>query len=219
MKRINKREPIFFTDFILRNSPVEWNDVAKIRDNIRTYMLSGLVPDENIEQNTVSEQNFQCAYTEIDIEEHNYSSHIDHFYKQRMFPNLKFEWSNLFTSTNNEYFGAKYKDNTYKIQQEDYQYLINPSIENPSDFFKYSFTGEILIKVIDKNSLKYKKAKLTRNAFNLNERSLVEQRQTVTKTVKLYFEQQFSMNEIKKNIGKFDSLVESVFNDLTNMYE
>ncbi len=219
MKRINKREPVFFTNFIRRNNPVEWNDIAEIRDNIRTYMLSGLVPDENIEQNTIPEQNYQCAYTEIDIEESNYSSHIDHFHKQSMFPIFRFKWSNLFTSTNNEYFGAKYKDNTYRIKQEEYQHLINPSIENPNDFFKYSFTGEILIKEGDINSDKYKKAELTKDAFNLNERSLVEQRQTVVKMVKLYFDQQFSIDEIKIHIGKFDSLVENIFNSLTNMHE
>lgn len=90
-------------------------------------MLSGLVPDETLEQNTISEQNFQCAYTEIDIEENGNSSHIDHFRKQSMFPNLRFEWSNLFTSTNNEYYGAKYKDNIYRIQRDEYQNLINPA--------------------------------------------------------------------------------------------
>ncbi len=189
MKRINKREPVFFTNFIRKNNPVEWNDIAEIRDNIRTYMLSGLVPNENIEQNTIPEQI------------------------------LKFKWSNLFTSTNNEYFGAKYKDNTYRIKQEEYQHLINPSIENPNDFFKYSFTGEILIKEGDINSDKYKKAELTKDAFNLNERSLVEQRQTVVKMVKLYFDQQFSIDEIKTHVGKFDSLVENIFNSLTNMHE
>ena len=217
MKRINKREPLFFTDFIRKNNPVNWSDIAEIRDNIRIYMLSGLVPDASIENNTISEQNFQCAYTEIDIEKNNSSSHIDHFYKQSMFPDLRFKWANLFTSTNNEYFGAKYKDNTYRIQQEEYQYLINPSTENPNDFFNYSFTGEILIKEIDINSSKYKKAELTKNVFNLNERSLVEQRQTVVKIVKLYFDQNFSIDEIKRNIGKFDSLVENIFNELKNM--
>jgi len=219
MKRINKREPMFYSTFIRRNHPVEWDDVAEIRDNIRTYMLSGLVPDETIEQNTVSEQNFQCAYTEIDIEENGNSSHIDHFRKQSMFPNLRFEWSNLFTSTNNEYFGAKHKDNTYRIQQEEYQNLINPAIDNPNNFFKYSFTGEILIKAIDENSSEYKKAKLTRDVFNLNERSLVEQRQTVVKTVSLYFEQQFTIDDIKLHIGKFDSLVENIYQNLINMHK
>jgi uncharacterized protein (TIGR02646 family) len=209
---------MFYSNFIRRNHPVEWDDVAEIRDNIRTYMLSGLVPDETIEPNMVSEQNFQCAYTEIDIEENANSSHIDHFHKQSIFPALRFEWSNLFTSTNNTYYGAKHKDNTYRLQQEDFQYLINPSIENPNDYFKYSFTGEILIKVNDENSSEYKKAKLTKDAFNLNERSLVEQRQTVAKIVKIYFEQQFAIDEIKMHIGKFDSLVDDIYKNLTDLY-
>ena len=217
MKRINKREPMFYSNFIRGNNPVEWDDVAEIRDHIRTYMLSGLVPDETIEPNSVSEQNFQCAYTEIDIEENANSSHIDHFRKQSIFPTLRFDWSNLFASTNNEYYGAKHKDNTYKIQQDEFQFLINPSIENPNIFFKYSFTGEILIKAVDENSTEYKKALLTREVFNLNERSLVEQRQTVVKTVKLYFDQQFAIDVIKIHIGKFDSLVENIYQNLIDM--
>ncbi|MEA3452264.1 MAG: retron system putative HNH endonuclease [Bacteroidota bacterium] len=215
MKRINKKEPVFFTNFIRKNNPTEWNNIAEIRNDMRIYMLSGLVPDEGIEQNTISEQNFQCAYTEIDIEED--SSHIDHYRKQSLFPKFRFKWNNLYTACNNRYYGAKYKDNTYRIKKPEYQYLINPSIENPSKYFEYSFTGEILIKSTDKSSIEYQKAKLTREVFNLNEPSLVAHRQTVAKAVNEYFKQEFSIEEIKKNIGKFDSLVENVFNNLLDI--
>jgi uncharacterized protein (TIGR02646 family) len=203
MKQINKIEPVFYSNFIRSNKPVEWNDIAQIRPDIRAYML-------------ISEQNCQCAYTEIDIEDDNYSSHIDHFKKQSMFPTLKFDWTNLFTSTNSEYFGAKYKDNKYKIQQAEYQDLINPSVENPNFFFDYDFTGEILVKEKNKNSIEYKRAKLTIEVFNLNEHSLVQQRAKVIKDIAAYFKQ-LSINDIKQNIGKFDSLVENIYNHLVSM--
>ena len=201
MKQRNKIEPVFYSDFIRSNKPVEWNDIGQIRPDIRTYML-------------ISEQNCQCAYTEIDIEDD--SSHIDHFKKQSMFPTLKFAWTNLFTSTNSEYFGAKYKDNKYKIQQADYQDLINPSVDSPSDFFDFAFTGEILVKEKNKNSIEYKRAELTIKVFNLNERSLVQQRAKVIKDIVAYFNQ-LSINDIKQHIGKFDSLVENIHNHLVSM--
>ena len=66
MKRINKGEPVFYSNFIRRNNPVEWNDIAEIRSNIRTYMLSGLVPDETIERHQIiSEQNYQIGRAHV----------------------------------------------------------------------------------------------------------------------------------------------------------
>ena len=211
MKKINKKEPKFYSDFFLKEKPTEWSELSiKIGEQIRTYILSGLEPDGKNEQNNFSEQNFQCAYTEIDIEPESSSSHIDHFCKQSMFPTLKFNWSNLFASTNNESFGAKYKDNKYRIHETDYQYLINPAIENPTDYFEYAYWGDILIKARDKNSKEYQKAKKTIDIFNLNEKSLVEQRLTVAKQVKAYSEQ-MTISQIKTCIGRFDSFIEYIY--------
>ena len=118
MKRINKKEPVFFSEFIRKKKPVEWDEVScAIGKDIRTYILSGSKPESKKEQNNFSEQNFQCAYTETDIEPKSASSHIDHFRKQSIFPSLKFSWSNLLVSTNNESFGAKYKDNKFRIKK------------------------------------------------------------------------------------------------------
>jgi len=217
MKQIFKREPLFYTNFISKKSPMVWADIAEISFFIRIYILSGIVPLEHLEPNQLSsEQNFQCAYTEVDIDETNYSSHIDHFRKQSLFPGYKFAWTNLFISTNNEYYGAKFKDNSYKIRVSDYQYLINPAIENPREYFDYSFSGEILIKSKDIDSLNYIKAKITIEVFNLNENSLVQQRQTVVKQILAYYKQ-LSVDEIKNIIGRFDSLIENIYHKLIAM--
>jgi uncharacterized protein (TIGR02646 family) len=218
MKRLHKKEPLFFKEFIRQVHPVEWYQLSEIRESIRTYILSGLVPNEAIEPNTNAEQNFQCAYTEIDIEPDSYSSHIDHFRKQSLFPALRFDWDNIFVSTNSNYYGAKYKDNKYRIQQNGYQYLINPATENPGDYFKFSFTGEILMKEKDEKSIQYIKAKKTIEIFNLNERSLTEHRATVAKTVIAYFGQ-LTVGQIKTNIGRFDNFIEYIYIELSNLQE
>ena len=80
----------------------------------------------------------------------------------------------MLVSCNSENYGAKYKDKKVK-DKKDYNFLINPTIENPSDYLTYSLTGEI--QSIDNNE----KGKHTIEYFNLNERSLIERRKSITK--------------------------------------
>lgn len=214
MKKIIKKEPKFFKDFIKRTRPEKWSEVSHaIGYDIRTYMLYGQETNKENRKTNNSEQNFQCAYTEINIEPESNISHIDHFRKQEFFPELKFDWTNLFTCYNYNYYGAKYKDNKSGIEKEDYRFLINPAIEDPDDYFKYSYTGEILIKSKDTKSIKYKKAKKTIDVFNLNDKSLIERRLTVAKQLRNYYKE-LSLTEIKKNIGRFDSFIEHLYKDL-----
>jgi len=180
---------------------------------VRTYMLSGMHPDNT---ETPSEQNFQCAYTELNIEPESSDSHVDHFLKQSIAPSPKdiFNWSNLFTAYNSENFGAKSKDK--KIKTDDYQYLINPALENPKDYLTYNLLGQILENTEDKKSNQYKKAKTTIELFNLNDRSLTQQRFTVSKQVKVMYDQ-LSLEEIKNEIGRFDNYVEFLYKAYNEM--
>ena len=55
MQRISKgNPPAFFSDFIKKEKPKDWNDVAPIREKLREYILE-------------NEQKGFCAYTEIKI--------------------------------------------------------------------------------------------------------------------------------------------------------
>ncbi len=193
MKKINKKEPDFFRRFLSRNTPESWGELSiEIGFDVRTYML-------------MEEQNFQCAYTEIRLEPE--KSHIDHFKKKSLFPNLAFEWENLLTSCNYDYYGARFKDR--QIKREQYQNLINPVAEDPQQYFTYSFTGEILI---DENN---EKAKITRDLFNLNDRSLVEQRKLVAEGIKSMYKQ-FTVDELIDYIGKFESFIRALYADFEN---
>ena len=74
MKMVSKLEPVFYQDYISRNKPGTWKQLSfDIGFDMRTYML-------------MKEQNFQCAYTEIRLEPE--KSHIDHFKKKSLYPNL-----------------------------------------------------------------------------------------------------------------------------------
>jgi len=193
MKKINKKEPEFYKHYVSQNKPETWKQLSfDIGFDSRTYML-------------LEEQNFQCAYTEIRLEPE--QSHIDHFKKKSLFPNLTFKWNNLLTSSNYDFYGARFKDK--HIMKEHYQNIINPVIENPQQFFTYSFTGEINI------DAQHEKAKLTIELFNLNDRSLIEQRKAVAEVVKSMFNQ-FTVEELIDCIGKFESFIRAIYSELKN---
>ncbi|MEA3451871.1 MAG: retron system putative HNH endonuclease [Bacteroidota bacterium] len=155
-------------------------------------------------------QNNQCAYTEKLINSKN--SHIDHFKKQNvikqgLFNICIFSWNNLLTSYNNEFYGAKFKDK--KIKNNDYGNLINPIIENPNDFLEYSTTRQII--AINENI----KGQATIDLLNLNDYELVSQRKTVAMQVES-MHNEFSVNEIVKFIGKFESFIKGIYTDFEN---
>lgn len=195
MKKIDKTEPDFYKEFVVQNNPRSWRDLSeKIGYDTREYILR-------------EEQNFQCAYTEIHLDPDN--SHVDHFRKQSLFPEAIFEWNNLLTSCNNEYYGAKFKDRRIR-KKEDYQYMINPVEEHPRRYFDYSITGEIL------TNNKDGKGKFTIDSFNLNDYALVEQRKIVAYHVKSMCKQ-FSAEEIILFIGSFESFIRAIYNDLKSI--
>ncbi len=204
MKRIIKKEPEFFRSYIQERNPNDWASISKVIGfDIRTYILHGDESD--------SEQNNQCAYTEIAIKPDSNSSHIDHYLKQSLYSNMIFNWDNLFVACNSELYGAKYKDTKVRRGNESiYDLLLNPSIDNPRDYFYYSITGMISPKSNDENSVEYKKAKTTIDIFNLNEKSLREKREGVAKGLYSY-RGQFSVNEIKGIVNEFDTFIEEVY--------
>lgn len=195
MRKIIKQEPEFFTKYI-KSFSGDWSECSKeIGFQIREYIL-----------HNSSEQMGQCAYTELAIQPDSKSSHIDNLLKQKHFPNMKFEWNNLFVSTNNNKFGAKHKDQDAQLNKENNRLLINPAIDNPSDYFTYHTWGEVIPKESNHESLKYKRAKLTIEAFNLNHQSLMAQRMQIFHYLTEY--SNFTLDEIKECIPKFHSFVD-----------
>ena len=199
MKKINKTEPDFYKEYIKKNKPSCFEDFNNygIRSEMRQYMLS-------------NEQNHQCAYTEVNINADN--SHIDHFKKQEFILQGKFKglnvfsWENLLTSCNTESFGGKYKDNTYKIKFEDYNSIVNPVLDETSNYFKYNIYGEI-IPINDK-------AQKTIEVFKLDDKSLTERRYKIAKSVIIYYNQGYSLEVILKMTGCFESMIRNLYNQL-----
>ena len=190
MQKINKGEPpAFFSDFVKKKNPKEWNDMAPIREQLREHIL-------------YNEQQGCCAYTEIKIQDGK-DCHIDHFHTQNLFPNETFAYNNLLVSCNSEEYGAKYKDKQIK-NKADYDFLINPVIDVPSDYMEYTFTGEM--EAIDQSQ----KGIQTINYFNLNERRLINRRKRAIinlSNMKNYLTE----NELVAAIGEFETMIRQLY--------
>jgi uncharacterized protein (TIGR02646 family) len=203
MKRIIKKEPEFFSKFVNKENPADWQYfiVKGLGKEVREYIL-------------YVEQNYQCAYTEVNISSDKLSSHIDHYRKRDIFSNFIFKWNNLLVASNSELYGAKYKDKIINIgNQSIYELLLNPSIDNPKDYFYYALTGEIAPKSSDKASVEYKKAEITIDVFNLNHKSLVNRRKTTVINI-ITLMMQYELGEILDYINEFDTFVEEVYASL-----
>lgn len=193
MRKIDKEvAPEFFSDFITRNNPTDWSDIAPIRSRLREYILG-------------KEQNGYCAYTTIKITDIAHC-HIDHFYKRDLFPNRIFDYHNMLVSCNSENYGAKYKDKKVRSKEENKD-LINPVSDNPAEYIEYTFTGEIV--PINQNQ----RAKKTIEYFNLNSRSLVKRRKSVIYSF-INMAKDFSEEELVEAIGEFEPMLRQLYNQI-----
>ena len=122
----------------------------------------------------VEQQNLS-GYTEAPLRIDD--SHIDHFYKRSLFQEKVHSWDNLVVDTIDETYGAKYKDRHVKITDDNLK-LINPVAEDPRQFFRYKVDGRI-VPAETLSEIERERADYTIDAFNLNERSLVERRRAL----------------------------------------
>lgn len=196
MISIEKKVPKIFEDFVRQKKPKKWDDLH--RQNLYDSAKGALV----------KEQECASAYTEEPLlKDH---THIDHFRKRSLFPNLVFDWENLFVDGVSENYGAKFKDK--KIKKEDYALLISPAEKNVERFFSYMENGEI---VVAKGLFPQdeKRAAFTIKMFNLTDPGLTSRRASVLKNVNDY-SAGLSSDEIQialRNLG-FRTVVEYALN-------
>ena len=177
MIQIEKTPYPEFINFVQRNNPQNWEGLAAVvRTNTRKYILE-------------NEQSNQCAYTELPLEYEKNNSHIEHLKRKdsAFFPELTFEWTNLFVSCYSDDFGGKYKDGKYLKgkTKADNALIINPSLENPNLYFELTNWGELTIKA-DLQGIAKTKAEETIKAFNLNHNSLQDRRREMIQSVNDY---------------------------------
>lgn len=167
MLQISKNEPSFFSikksQISNPNQSSSWAEIGDIRSDLRKHILC-------------NEQNNMCAYCEKKIISDRERSNIDHFKTRNTYPELTFEYSNLFVSCNNTYHCSSKKDNA-NLTREDFSNLISP-LENDGNNFTFSRTGDIL----GANE----KANFTKDTFELNQISLTEERKAIILNFEYY---------------------------------
>jgi len=177
--RTIKETPEFFSNFLKKKKPVIWPDLdAQIRIDLRNHI-------KKTEQFNVD------AYTQQKL--NNGTEHIDHFKKRAHFPQLCFDYENLFVANHNAAYGASYKDNT--IKKEDYEAIYNPALYMHK--FQFSFDGSI--SPLNEND---KKAEKTIEVFNLDDKVLKRRRQAIFRNAK-NMSSQYKLDEILK-LFKFE---------------
>ena len=159
------------------------------------------------------EQNYLDGYTEIYIDENNICScHIDHYKKKDLFPKLTFDLNNYIVATLDDEFGARYKDNKYKIRREEYAEIFDPIIDNIETFMYYNKWGGVEPKA-NLSAADKAKVEKTIEVFNLNHSSLKKRREALIKLLESYND--FSGSEIKEILkGQgFISVIEQEITD------
>lgn len=176
MISVKKKAPLkSFEDFVRREKPKDWSEIHAKEKYPNLY--------RDTKAALVEEQGDVSPYTEEPLPKESRNAHIDHFCKRSFFPNLTFEWNNLFVDSLSENYGAKFKDK--KIKKEDYALLISPTEKNVERFFSYMENGEIVV-AKGLSPQDEKRVAFTIEMFNLTDPGLISRRQRVIKTVNDY---------------------------------
>lgn len=124
-------------------------------------------------------QDGYCAYCEIHLNDRS-DGHIEHLERRSDNAKRTFDWANLFYSCSKPDSCGKYKDNgRIRFKPAD---IIDPSEENPLDFFVYDANGRI----VAREGTGQRRAEETIRVFNLNCPRLHNMRGKAVMTV-LYF--------------------------------
>lgn len=200
MRKINKGEPLAdFVNFAKRNPSANWKDFVETVNDIYQKTRFQILTEE---------QDCLCGYSEILIESEE-DSHIDHYLKRDFDARKTFNWDNLIVSDNNSAFGAKYKDNIYRIKRTEYGQIFNPVEDDIQKHFYYNEFG--LIEPVDtlEEHIKSKVYK-TVEVFNLKNPSLIERRKQLIRDIRSYQQVGLDNETIKNTLSRqgFKSLIE-----------
>lgn len=125
---------------------------------------------EEIRQSLIAIQAQRCAYCERRTGAERDDGHIEHFKKQADNPSLDLTWENMFWSCNDEKTCGKHKDKCEngigKYSKFDSANLVDPSVDDPDDFFYFVTDGTIRIKD-GLTEAQQKRAKETLRVFQL----------------------------------------------------
>lgn len=154
------------------SSPHDWDDLHKNHRELYVRMR----------QQAEEEQHGECAYTGLLVSERN--GHLDHFRKRALYPQLMFEWDNIFLAVKCGKYGADHKDHIINGNNHTAMYarLLMPLTEEVERYFYYANDGSIQPSP-DLSDDDRERAQLTIDTFNLNEATLCQRRSGIQKRI------------------------------------
>lgn len=122
-----------------------------------------------------------CAYCERRIDLESPNKHIEHFFQRNNYPQMTFDWNNLFGSCDDNHTCGSHKDNHAKHINP--SHICKPDIDDPNDLLEFLYDGTVRPKQ-ELSAAQKQKAQNTINAFNLMHSSLKGRRREAMKAEK-----------------------------------
>ena len=115
---------------------------------------------DDIWQQLTDMQNAFCAYCESRL--HDRKRHIEHFFKRENFPQLTFDWGNIFGSCNELDSCGNHKD--HKTQRSiDLSKVCKPDTMNPAQYLLFLSDGHVM----PRDELEPADAEIAENTINV----------------------------------------------------
>ena len=136
-------------------------------------------------------QSHYCAYcdTRITSKENGF---IEHLERRSDNPQRTFDWKNMFFSCKHPESCGYFKDGANTKQCFNPADIVDPSTEEPADFFAYGMNG----KISARNKASAHRAEETIRVFNLNNARLIGIRSGVARSVAFFLEHNPSDEQI-----------------------
>lgn len=197
--------PIAYTDGLTRKNttpPTSQEEAERRWGNYATK------PKKNLRKKVIEIQSGLCAYSEINLEDHGYTSHLEHIKPKSQYPELTFDFNNIVVSalTTNEIkdreynrsdvFGGEFKQRAYN---EDL--FISCTDPDCSKYFTYINNGEVHPhpKLTPEET---DKAKYTISTLNLNSPILVGKRELFIQNLKEQINNNNDIESVNKVINQ-----------------
>jgi uncharacterized protein (TIGR02646 family) len=171
LDRVNTEAPQCLSEY--DHNTQTWDDFS---GECKKQLRAALVQMQGIPGVTTaeaSEYGVRCAYCEDAI---HHAGHIEHFRRKNKnhFPELTFEWSNLFLACGSSDHCGHYKDRP-RAEAYNPDDLIKPDMEDPEEYLYFHSSGEIRSRAnIGENEAR--KANETIRVFGLDNRTLTGNR-------------------------------------------
>lgn len=161
---------------ILEKNQTAWtNAIKNARGKDEKNITISKYKHKSIKSKLIIMFHGKCAYCESRITNVDFGA-IDHFMPKAIFPEEAVNWDNLFLSCN-KCNGRSQKGDAWPSEVNGGP-LVNPTKEEPSDFFDFYFDEKSCVTIVKPKNLR---GEISEKIFGLNKITLVQDRNIVIK--------------------------------------